>query len=206
MVSLGMSDEWQIGEIFGLDDDCLSFVPQPCLGVIVTFEQSAVDDAKPGSGDDSEVVQFYMKQTGTLDNACGIIASLHAILNHQSQITFQEGSILDRFAKATNALSPADRAKYLEDFKEFKEMHQEEANKGQTDVPSGTDDVKHHFVAFIRNSSNQLVELDGLKDGPAIIEDNCEDLLKGVAKELQRRLEINSISESMSMMALAKKP
>ena len=29
MTKLGMSDEWQISEVFGLDDDCLSFVPQP---------------------------------------------------------------------------------------------------------------------------------------------------------------------------------
>ena len=39
MTTLGMSDEWHICEVFGLDDDCLSFVPKPCVGAIVTFER-----------------------------------------------------------------------------------------------------------------------------------------------------------------------
>ena len=146
-----------------------------------------------------------MKQTGTLDNACGIIACLHAIINKLSQVSIKEGSILDKFVKDTKDLTPAERAKYLEDFKEFKEQHGEYANQGQTEVPESADDVAHHFVAFVKNEDGHLIELCGLKEGPAIIEENCEDLLKGVAKELQRRLEGQIITESLSMMSFCKK-
>ena len=66
--------------------------------------------------------------------------------------------------------------------------------------------MNHHFVAFIRNENGKLIELDGTKDGPAVIEEECEDLLKGVAKELQRRLENQIITESLSLMGLAMRP
>ena len=64
--------------------------------------------------------------------------------------------------------------------------------------------MDHHFVAFIRNANNQLIELDGTKDGPAVIEEECDNVLKGTAKELQRRLAEGIITESLSVMALAK--
>ena len=173
---------------------------------MLLLKEKTRDDEKPGSGDDSEIVPFYMKQTGTLDNACGIIACLHAIMNHQGEIPLTDGSILDKFAKETKRMTPAERAKYLEEFKEFKEEHKHHANQGQTEVPTSSENVNHHFVAFIRNGDGKLIELDGTKDGPAVIEDECEDLLKSVAKELQRRLENEIITESLSLMGLAKRP
>ena len=147
-----------------------------------------------------------MKQTGTLDNACGIVACLHAIMNHSTQIPLNVDSVLDKFAKDTKELDPDARATYLEGFTDFKEEHKSFAGQGQTAPPSGADKVNHHFVAFIKNGSNQLIELDGTKDGPAIIEEGCEDLLKSVSKELQRRLADGAITESLSLMALSKRP
>ncbi|CAI2378983.1 unnamed protein product [Moneuplotes crassus] len=206
MNKLGMSIDWHICEIFGMDDDCLSFVPRPCVGVIVTFERTEDrDDGKPGDGTSSTLVPFYMKQTGTLDNACGIIACLHAIINHISDISLAADSILDKFKKDTADKTPEERASYLEEFKDFQEEHKSYASQGQTEAPTSSEKVNHHFVAFVKNSSNQLIELDGTKDGPAVIQDDCEDLLKGVATELQRRLAAGNITESLSMMALSKK-
>ena len=138
LLKLGMSDEWHLCEVFGLDDDWLSFVPQPCLGAIVAFDRKTREDEKPGLGENSEIVPFYMKQTGTLDNACGIIACLHAIMNHLGEISLFDESILDRFAKNTNIMTPAERAKYLEEFKEFKEEHKHHSSKGQTEVPTSS--------------------------------------------------------------------
>lgn len=146
-----------------------------------------------------------MKQTGTLDNACGIIACLHAIMNHIPDITLNVDSILHKFYKDTQNLSAEERATYLENFQDFKEEHKSHASLGQTEAPTTAENVNHHFVAFIRNKNHQLIELDGTKDGPAIIEESCEDLLKGVSKEIQRRLADGAITESLSLMALAKR-
>lgn len=206
MTKLGMSNDWHICEVFGLDEECLGFVPQPCVAAIVTFERKTRDDGKPGAGADSKIVPFYMKQTGKLDNACGIIACLHAILNHHDEITLNNDSILHKFRKDSENMTPQERARYLEDFTEFKEEHKVHASQGQSEAPTSAEKVNHHFVAFIKNADNQLVEVDGTKNGPAVIEENCEDLLKSVSKELQRRLSEDLITDHLSLMALAKTP
>ena len=198
-----MSADWNFSEIFGLDDDLLMMVPQPCVGVIATLERLDRDDDKPGAGDDSSVVPYYMKQTGSLDNACGIIACIHTILNHRDQVTVPSDSILGRFASEGESKTPAERATFLEGFTEFQEAHVASAHEGQSSMPS-RQETKHHFVAFVLTGSGQLVELDGTKEGPAVIEEGCDDLLKGTAKEIKRRLEAGKISESLSLMALAK--
>ena len=89
MHSLGLPNEWAVGEVFGFDEDLLTFIPQPVVGVIVAVERLNPDEDKAlGSADnlDNGTAPFYMKQTGNLDNACGIIACLHAIYNNPTSI------------------------------------------------------------------------------------------------------------------------
>jgi ubiquitin carboxyl-terminal hydrolase L3 len=70
-------------------------------------------------GGDANIVPFYMNQTGTLDNACGIIACLHAAFNVET-VTFNDNSILSRFKDLTANQSPEDRATTLMEFDDFK--------------------------------------------------------------------------------------
>ena len=37
--NIGLDGAWQIGECFGLDPDCLGFVPNPCVAMIVNSER-----------------------------------------------------------------------------------------------------------------------------------------------------------------------
>lgn len=64
--------------------------------MIATFERLKKDDDKQ-KGNDSTENKFYMKQTDKLDNACGIIACLHSVLNNLDSIQLEVGSILDKF-------------------------------------------------------------------------------------------------------------
>ena len=52
------------------------------------------------------------------------------------------------------------------------------------------------------NVQGQLVEYDGLKQGPQVIEEGCSDVLKAAVKEIKRRLEAGEISDSLSVMTL----
>ena len=52
---------------------------------------------------------------------------------------------------------------------------------------SKQDEVKHHFIAFVKNAKGQIVELDGTKVGPLVVQEKCDDVLKDVAKILLKR-------------------
>jgi hypothetical protein len=43
---LGLPSDWIINEAFGLDDDCLSFVPKPTVAAIVTYEKLKKEENK----------------------------------------------------------------------------------------------------------------------------------------------------------------
>ena len=45
-----------------------------------------------------------------------------------------------------------------------------------------------------------------MKEGPIVIQDQTEDLLKDAAKVLAQRVESGHYSESMAVLALTKKP
>ena len=77
----GMPDKWCFSELFGLDDELLAFVPKPVLGVIINA-QCLKKGEERAKGDEATETDFYMDQSGTLDNACGLVACLHSIFNN----------------------------------------------------------------------------------------------------------------------------
>ena len=44
--------------------------------------------------------------------------------------------------------------------------------------------------------------MDGLKKGPNVIAENCDDVLKGAVAEIKRRLEAGEVSEQLHMMTI----
>lgn len=199
MHRIGLSPSFAIGEVFGFDEELLAFLPQPIYGVIVAFERLKNDRDK-GSADDVSLVNFYMDQTGSLDNACGIIACLHASLN--APVDILPDSVLDKFQKENATKTPDERCVSLEQNSGFKDIHKGFAMKGQSAaITSNQDKVKHHFVAFVVNDG-KLIELDGTKQGPNVIPGECEDVLRASIAEIQKRLAAGEISEQLSMMTL----
>ena len=67
------------------------------------------------------MVNFYMKQFGELDNACGIIACLHACLNNLEEVKITKGSILDNYYQSVKDKTPEERAVALQNAQAFKE-------------------------------------------------------------------------------------
>ncbi|CAI8042076.1 Ubiquitin carboxyl-terminal hydrolase isozyme L3 [Geodia barretti] len=91
---LGMNMSYQFHDVFGLDDELLGLVPQPCVAILLLFpinqklkkyeEQETERIHKEGQICSDEV--FFIKQT--IGNACGTIGMLHALGNCQEQLTF----------------------------------------------------------------------------------------------------------------------
>ena len=80
------------------------------------------------------------------------------------------------------------------------------AAQGQSAQAESGEQVQHHFIAFVRTQDGKLVELDGMKRGPVVLQESCEDLLKETAKILLQRVEQGIISESIAVQVLCKKP
>lgn len=115
MHSIGMSDDWAIGEVFGFDEDLLAFLPQPVIAVIVAIQRNKDNLEEDKSNEaDSALVPFYMKQSNVLDNACGIIACLHSVLNKSEQVAITEGSVLAKYKADAMGETPAERCTKLE--------------------------------------------------------------------------------------------
>ena len=202
MQEVGMSKEWGFGEVFGFDEDLLAFLPQPVLGVIANVERLKKSDDKL-RGDPDTKVDFYMKQTGKLDNACGVIACLHTVYNNLAAVGGLDGeSILGQHMAATATLGPDERAAALEANTSFQNVHKKRAGEGDSVQASEQKDVKHHFVAFVVNEQKQLVELDGTKKGPLVVAENCEDVLRGTISLMQQRLQDGEYSDKMALMTL----
>lgn len=210
MHQMGLPEPWGFSELFGFEEDLLAFVPQPVVAVIVNYERLVVETKKQDSPttstmDPTTSVNYYMKQTETLDNACGVIACLHAIFNNMELIALEEGKTLSKYWENVQGTTPEERAIILEGFTEFQQQHQAFASQGQSNMADSQSDVKHHYVAFVVNARGQLVELDGTKPGPQMVAENCQDLLRGSIAEVQKRLANGEVSESLSMMVLSMK-
>lgn len=121
--TVGMPKDWQVSEVFGLDEDCLGFVPKPTVAVIVTFENLNKGDEEKKDGEHAEKIHYFMKQTPKLDYACGVIACIHSVLNNLDKITLAEGSVLHKFYQMVKEQTPLDRALTLENMKDFQQAH-----------------------------------------------------------------------------------
>jgi len=200
------------GEIFSFDPEMLAFLPfgGPPSAVIACVRRMPDKKAKDlERGDPNAEVGFYMNQTGTLDNACGVIALIHCILNTPSMV-LKPDSPLAQFRDANLGNDAAARASSLEGFTAIHDLYKVTAQEGNEDNQDGLhihkdeqgNDVAKtfHFIAYVRNAKGQLVELDGTKQGPWVIADDVSEdgFMPAVGAEIQRRFAEGEIDPGAS--------
>jgi ubiquitin carboxyl-terminal hydrolase L3 len=204
---IGLPQNFSFKEIFALDYKEIQQIDTPVLAVIVSYERikGSNIERKPENFLNYESVPYFMKQTNSLDNACGIIAAIHSIGNNLEEIKLGHNSILCNFFNSVKQKNDLDRAKSLENYNDMKTAHQLYANQGQSNLCESQEHVRNHFVAFVYYNGN-LIEYDGLLIGPYIIKHNIkqEDLLDESIAEVKNRLENNLITENLALMYLTK--
>ncbi|ORX77326.1 peptidase C12, ubiquitin carboxyl-terminal hydrolase 1 [Anaeromyces robustus] len=179
---LGVTGNWGFSDLWGLDDEALMFVSQPCLAVLLLFpiteesENLTKNENERIKKEGQTVSKDIYFSNQTIPNACGTMAILHALLNNTELVDIGDG-ILKKIYQDTKELSPMDKAKYLEQSKDLANVHSEYSIKGQTTVTEADDNVDLHFICFIQKNGD-LYELDGRKEFP-INHGKCDDLLKG---------------------------
>nr|AAN18025.1 ubiquitin C-terminal hydrolase L1 [Danio rerio] len=159
---LGVGSKWRFVDVLGLEDESLSGVPSPCCAMMLLFpltQQHEDFRSKQSVGDCKDV--YFLKQT--VVNSCGTVGLVHAVANNQDSIDFDNNSALKKFLEATSGMSPAERAKELEQNKAIQETHDAVADEGQCRPEA--DKVNFHFITFV-NVNGRLYELDGRIDGP----------------------------------------
>jgi len=176
-LALGVPAEWGFTDCFGLDEEALSMIPAPCIGVILVFSTKALlnennksetNTSEGGkearttgggegpssfggvSGSCTELPPdlYFMEQV--VGGACGTIAIFHLLLNlRDSILPLQEGTILRSFYDRTSMLSPPDRGAALRDSHEIFEIHQHAAQAGQTKKPRARSRPKRTGFHFV---------------------------------------------------------
>lgn len=170
MKQVGVSDAFELVDVYGLDESMLAMLPQPVRAFILLFPCTENDEKHRREEDEKLKLSppetpeklFYMRQY--LHNACGTIALFHAILNNLQHIEVKDGPLKSFYEKAKE-LTPEERGKLLEQDKGVIEIHQSLAREGQTEAPPEDEKVLFHFTA-LTNVNGQLFELDGRKNFP----------------------------------------
>ena len=192
---LGVTNNWNVVDVMGLDSDVLSWVPRPVLSVMLLFPLSE-NYENHKKEEENEILSkgqevsgniFYMKQN--ISNACGTIALVHSVANNTDKIDLSEGH-LKKFLEDAKNLDAAARGALLEKSEGIINAHKELAQEGQTNTPSAEDPVNHHFITFV-HKDGALYELDGRKafpinHGPTSSDTLLEDAAK-VCKEFMAR-------------------
>jgi ubiquitin carboxyl-terminal hydrolase L3 len=207
---LGLPDNIVFDELYSLDyQDVQSELKDlPILAIIATVQRPKGRYCQEDNLIPYHDIPFYMKQSRDLDNACGLIAGLHAIGNNK-EITLKEG-ILKRFFKLTDTMNDEERATFLENYKELKTKHliYSQIGQSQLDTINNTNHtgtvsrpVIHHFLTFTR-IGNDLLELDGTLKGPVIIKKDIHEneLLDSTILEIRKRIDMGVIGEDISVI------
>ena len=114
------------------------------------------------------LIVFYLFRIG---DACGAIACIHTLSNvspHSGYpIEYEDKGPLSNFLNKCKKMSWDDRGEALLQAKDIQEQSEATA-ESDANQTAATESGKSqgHFVAFIRDSNSNLIELDGRKKGP----------------------------------------
>jgi len=145
---------------------------------------------------------FFIKQS--IENACGTIGLLHAIIN--SNVVTDPVSAIAQFRDAGLEKLPVDRGTLLESTSIFADIHAEAASDGQSIIPPDLDSDLH-FTCFVAcpasdgSGKQRLIELDGRRSCP-MDRGECTDLLQDAAKFILDYYVNQSSSMHFSLTAL----
>jgi ubiquitin carboxyl-terminal hydrolase L3 len=148
--------------VWGLDDDSLRCVAQPCVGLVFLYPFSQVEAHKRSRrerGRETRGVWFMRQEIG---NACGAVALMHVVMNALSTVSKGSG-FLAGFGSDTAGASARERAKRFAPA--VRDLHEQLAPQGQTAAPDRSADIDFHFVGYTC-VDGRLFELDGNNDGP----------------------------------------
>jgi ubiquitin carboxyl-terminal hydrolase L3 len=172
--------------------EAVAQLPQPVHALVVCFPLGAREASSPVRTVGSDVCYYFCAQT--VQNACGTMALLHAVLNNceRASIQLRPSSVLEKLqahARDFPNATPLERAEFLEGDEALAAAHDAYAAAGQTTAPAPDTDTDMHFICLIRDrSGRRLLELDGRKHGPVDHgETNAETFVEDACRLIQNK-------------------
>ena len=164
-------------DVYSTDEEFLSFIPQGCIGIIMLYPLTNVQEEHRKKEKEAHTVDnstnddvWFIKQR--IGNACGTIGILHTLGNispTMNDVTIPKSSWLNEFYTQTPSnMSPASKASILENNDEIEKHHDEstsDTSLNQTSRGNINDKVLTHFISIV-NVKDEIYELDGRKECP----------------------------------------
>lgn len=151
---LGCPEVWGFADVYGLDDELLMMVPQPCRALILLCPtMNRTGEKKVVAPDDL----FFAQQHDEFGNACGTIAIIHSVSNAGLEMK----DPLSSFLKDSEGKDACNRGRALVAASRIRELSNSTAAAGETEGAGTDDNQGQHYIAFVRGSDNALWELDG---------------------------------------------
>ncbi|KAH6874881.1 ubiquitinyl hydrolase 1 [Thelonectria olida] len=202
---LGLSPSLAFVDIPSLEPE---FLPSPALAAILLFptaedyETCRIKDnsSEPqGIRDEGEGQVVWYHQT--INNACGLYATLHALSNGPARGYLEPLSFMGKLLH----MSDEERTRELETSDELKHVYQRAAQRGSSRPPDDPqEEVDYHFVCLV-TSNGRLHELDGDRTGPVdrgAVSDGDGALGETGLRVIRERLEAGEANLGFSLMAL----
>ena len=167
-------------DVFSLDEELLALIPRPVLSLLIVFPYNHPEDERSlFSLDDPAYgsIHWFKQNVG---NACGTIGLLHAVAH--LNVTGLLKQLFDQWLP----LNTKERASAVANSTLLQEIHGRHAQQGQSQAPSSEDHVDLHYVCFTK-VGDQLVELDGERQGPVMHGELAGDLLSPKVLDIVRK-------------------
>ena len=183
----------QVDEI--IDMDILEVGDEPVYGLIFLFKYMQNSGYKPNVLKSWDPDLFFAKQE--IQNACATQAILGVLLNNTDKLDI--GPTLKELKSFTNDMDPSTRGLAISNSEKIRTEHNKFSHPEPfvftKTIAKDGDDV-FHFVSYI-HFKNAIYEIDGLQQGPILIEDNVknEEWIKKVKPSIQNRISLYSQSE-----------
>lgn len=161
---LGMCCSYTVSEVYGLDPELLSFVPQPVKAVILYFP-SLGKEFRESRGLRSEYDHqnlWYLSQVEPLGDACGTIAIIHSLANTSGALL--DNSVLKEFVANTSEMTASEKGDLMSCSEALHSCHSKFEEAGQTESFE-VGNTPGHYICFVPKNVF-FWELDGMLPGP----------------------------------------
>ncbi|VDN07812.1 unnamed protein product [Thelazia callipaeda] len=205
MHRIGVEKGVECVDVYGFEDDVLSFIPRPCYAILLCFPE--VDKVKEmmqpiymKMKEEGSVIPdglFFMKQK--ISNACGTFALIHSLANNDKRINLGDGP-LKQWLDTAIPLSVEERSDLLAGNSILAEAHDNCARNGDTD---SNESVSHHFICYV-NYKDSLYELDSGAPCPRLCGPTSDETFLNDVGKACKVLMDQLMSASFSALAIVR--